>query len=255
MAARGVIYVATGAKYAAEAARSLATLRRHEPDLPVTLFTDVAGEHPAFTSVVRVENHRTDPRKVFHSKVEYIAHSPYEHTLLLDTDTHICGTLRQVFNILDRFEFAAALAPIRSPGRLRGVPLLVPDSFGQLNSGVLLFRKCARVDAMFADWLRRYEAHDFPKYFGDQEALREALWFSDLQLCILSPEWNCRFCFGVTVHGPVKILHGRHRFIDLVEHRINERPHGVRSFRTDDLEPEALRTWAQLRGVPTAAQR
>lgn len=250
----GVIYVATGARYAAEAAQSLATLRRHEPDLPVTLFTDVAGEHPAFTSVVRIADHRAHPKKVFHTRVGCIGQSPYKRTLALDTDTHVCGPVHEVFELLDRFEFAGAHAPNRVPQHHEDLRRVIPDTFAQLNAGVLLFRKSARVDALLADWLRRYAAPDFPHFFNDQQALREALWGSDLQLGILSTEWNCRFGYGVTVQGPVKILHGRHPFIDLVERRINERPRAVRTFHTVDLKPKALRAWAQLQGMQATVE-
>lgn len=245
----GVIYIATGAKYADEAAASLATLRRHELDLPATLFTDVPGARGAFTSVVRVEDPKSHPRKVFHAKVAYTAHTPYERTLFLDTDTHVCGTLREVFAVLDRFEVAGVHAPNRVPGRHKGIPQYVPDTFAQLNSGVLLYRKSRRTSAFLADWLRRYHEHDFPHFFGDQQELREALWDSDIQLGVLSTEWNCRFQFGVAVQGPVKILHGRHPDMDLVERRINERPRRVRTFVNADFDPVVLRAWAARRSV------
>lgn len=251
----GVIYIATGQRYAAEAARSLASLRRHEPDLPVTLFTDVRQEHPGFTSVVYVEDHRNHPRKAFYAKVAHMGDSPYERTLFLDTDTHVCGSVREVFDVLDRFEFAGAHAPKRIPGRKSGLPQVVPASFTQLNSGVLLFRKSKPVAALLADWLTRYHAHDFPHFFGDQHELREALWVSDVQLGVLSTEWNCRFLWAVTVEGPVKILHGRHRCIELVEQRINARPNAVRGFKPVDFRPEVLHDWAARRAAIGTAER
>jgi hypothetical protein len=247
----GVIYIATGQRYAAEAAQSLASLRRHEPDLPVTLFTDVRQEPPGFTSVVYVEDRRNHPKKVFHTKVACMGQSPYERTLFLDTDTHVCGTVREAFDLLDRFDFAGAHAPKRIPGVKQGLPQVLPGSFTQLNSGVLLFRKCKRVDRMLADWLRRYDAHDFPNFFGDQHELREALWASDVQLGILSTEWNCRLPWAFAVHEPVKILHGRHRYIDLVERRVNMRPNGVRAFTPVDFRPPELRKWAEPRAIDT----
>jgi len=251
----GVIYIATGQRYADEAARSLASLRRHEPDLPVTLFTDVRQEHPGFTSVVYVEDRRNHPRKVFHAKVACMGQSPYDRTLFLDTDTHVCGTVREVFDLLDRFEFAGALAPKRIPGVRAGLPQVLPGTFAQLNSGVLLFRRCERVERMLADWLRRYDAHDFPNFFGDQHELREALWASDLQLGILPTEWNCRLPWAFAVQEPVKILHGRHRCIDLVERRVNDRPNRVRAFTPVDFRPEALREWAAQPASTDARER
>lgn len=245
----GVIYIATGQRYADEAARSLASLRRHEADLPVTLFTDVHQEHPGFTAVVYVEDRRNHPKKVFHTKVACMGQSPYDRTLFLDTDTHVCGTVHEVFDILDRFEFAGAQAPKRIPGRHAGLPQVVPPTFAQLNSGVLLFRRSPRIAALLADWLARYDAHDFPHFFGDQHELREALWASDIQLGILSPEWNCRFLWAVAVEGPVRILHGRHRLIELVEQRVNARPNSVRVFRPFDFRPEVLHAWAARRAA------
>ncbi len=251
----GVIYIATGQRYADEAAQSLASLRRHEPELPVTLFTDVRQEHPGFTSVVYVEDRRNHPKKIFHTKVACMGRSPYDRTLFLDTDTHVCGTVREVFEMLDRFEFAGAQAPKRIPGRNSGLLQVVPTTFTQVNSGVLLFRKSKPVAALLADWLMRYDAHDFPHFFGDQHELREALWASDVQLGILSTEWNCRFLWAVAVQGPVKILHGRHRWIELVERRINARPNAIRGFKPIDFRPKTLHAWAARRAEIGTAER
>ena len=124
-----------------------------------------------------------------------------------------------------------------------------------MNSGVLLFRRGERVDAFLADWLRRYETQNLPRYFADQEPLREALWFSDLQIGILSAEWNCRFGFGVNVSQPVRILHGRHPHTDLLERRINTPPNGIRTFRPADLTPAALHAWEQTRGSRAVVDR
>jgi hypothetical protein len=245
----GVIYVATGARYAEEAARSVATLRRHEPDLAATLFTDATGDYPGFSEIVRIEDHRNHPRKGSYGKVEHIGRSPYERTLYLDTDTYVCGTIHEAFLLLERFEFLGVHAPNRIVKRHEEMPQRVPGSFAQLNGGVLLFRRCARTDAILAEWLKRYSAQDHPRYFGDQHSLREVLWDSGVHLGVLSTEWNCRFHYGVTVHGPVRILHGRHRRMDLVERRINAEPWRVRTFRRSDFRPLRLHAWCRIQAL------
>lgn len=193
MIEKGVLYIATGKKYVQAAIRSALTVRKHCPDLPIHFFTD-APNYSAFgfefatspfSSVAVMENaHRR-------SKVDYMAHSPFDHTLYLDTDTAMNADISDMFRILERFDIALAHAQHRNttvslaPWRIE-----LPQAFPQFNSGVVLYRKTPAVLAFFADWSRYF------KEFGqtrDQHTLRELLWLSDLRIATLPPEYNVRY--------------------------------------------------------------
>ena len=211
---RGVIYVATGPAYVAEALASAASVRRHMPDLPITLYTDRSVASPHLDEVVRFDAHG------YLARIPRLALSPYERTLFLDSDTYVCGELTGAFDLLDRFDIALAHAPLRAIHEVAGVP----DGFPEYNAGVILFRRSPEVQACLAAWtakfaefqeqVRRGEVRwlcpDHRRIYGhDQGALRQALYGSNLRIATLPPEYNCRFSVPGFVDGPVRILHGR----------------------------------------------
>ena len=92
------------------------------------------------------------------------------------------------------------------------VPRGVPRSFPELNTGVLAFQNSDKVQALFKEWQRCYL--DFRQRKGikrDQLSFRKAVYFSDINLSILPPEYNLRAVFSYFVggFGPVKIVHAR----------------------------------------------
>lgn len=216
---QGVIYVAFGQKYISEVLVSAASLKRSMPDLPVTLFCDVEVACPYVDQVVRADGDDSFPGCA--AKIPHIAASPYDQTLFLDSDTYVCGTLAPLFALLDAFDLAAAHAPTRAIYEVEGVP----DTFPELNTGVILFRRSPDVQSALSRWadlflrylerLRRDEirwlrAADRRWHaLNDQGVFREALYRSSVRVAILPPEYNCRFSAPGFVDGPVRILHGR----------------------------------------------
>lgn len=219
MNTRGVIYVAFGQNYISEALVSAASLKRHMPRLPVTLFCDADVACPDVDQVVRAQPDDSFPGCA--AKIRYVATSPYEQTLFLDSDTYVCGDLGELFTLLDAFDLAAAHAPTRAVYEVEAVP----DSFPELNTGVILFRRSPAVEAVLSSWADLFSGHlerlecDAIRWrhpadqrwhaLNDQPAFREALYRSRLRVATLPPEYNCRFSAPGFVDGPVRILHGR----------------------------------------------
>jgi hypothetical protein len=93
--AAGVVYIAQGAMYWEEMCQSLASLARHDPSLPVTVFTDekrgsVEAVHPR-------ADIRILPADYLGTRVKpQILRDlcPFQRALYLDTDIHLCGSLR-----------------------------------------------------------------------------------------------------------------------------------------------------------------
>ncbi len=91
---RGLIYVATGRdRYLSEVEASVTSLRKHMPDLPVTVYSDTASERLAGLGVYqeRIDN----PSSSYLDKVVALQRSPYARTIFLDTDTWITAADRR----------------------------------------------------------------------------------------------------------------------------------------------------------------
>jgi hypothetical protein len=231
MTTRGVVYVATGKEYIEEALVSAASVRNQMPNLLVTLFCDQEVICPAVNDVVKIEVDPSFPGCA--GKIPYIAASPYDQTLFLDSDTYVCGGLAELFDLLDAFDIAAAHSPTHAIYRVD----TAPDSFPEFNTGVILYRSSPPVHALFSSWaaifarhLRRLARDDIQwlrpadrrfHTLNDQGAFREALFQSRLRVATLSPVYNCRFSLPGCVDGAVKIVHGRGVDLSKVAQAIN----------------------------------
>lgn len=199
----GVIFVATG-EYARAAVEAAASIRKHCPDLGICLFTDHQG-FPAenFDHIAPIENPH------MRSKVDYLMLSPFERTLYLDTDIRIVEDIREMFTLLERFDIGIAHANARNQRstneRWRCV---IPESFPQMNSGVIIYKNSPAVMQLWRDWSRYYPETGFKK---DQVTLRELLWLGDLRSATLPPEYNIRYKKHIKVwkakEARPKILH------------------------------------------------
>ena len=131
----GVIYLVSGPRsYLGELRTSVLSLRRHEPDLPVTVFSSSGIRKDLRVDHVPYDNELHPLQQ----KVDILAKSPYERTLFLDTDTTVLAPIRPVFEYLDRDGFAVAHASLADysvrPPRLSA--MVDPT---QYNTGVLCF--------------------------------------------------------------------------------------------------------------------
>ncbi len=256
----GVIYIATGKKYVDEALVSAATLKKHVPDLPVTLFSDLDVKSSYFDRIIKIKN----PVFGFEDKIRQMPKTPYDLTLFLDTDTYICDDISELFDLLDRFDIAARHANRRKQYFIENVP----GSFTELNSGVVVFKKSNELKLLFSNWLKFYlrdkkkdlselytseiirycpetqtreskvkvgfkkkidylKKRKFPRGINDQPTFREALYKSKLRMAILPSKYNMRK--KGFVNGKVKIIHGRYWDFGLVERVINS-SHSPRVF-------------------------
>jgi hypothetical protein len=183
----GVIYIAFGQRYVDEAIYSAESLKQHS-DLPVTLFTDLDVSSPFIDSVVKINpQHKR-------AKVDFIAESPYERTLYLDSDTKIVRDISDLFDLLDKFDVAASHDHSRKTYRWSKVSAYasIPYPFPEYNGGVLLFRRNDAVEAFLALWRERFHENKHLTNGQDQATLRISLWESDVRLHTLPPEFNVR---------------------------------------------------------------
>jgi hypothetical protein len=196
----GVLFVVTGAHYTAAAMQAAHSVALTNPWLKIGIFSDQDVTDPVFTFVGKILG--DDSRR----KHEYVGQSPFTNTLYLDSDVRVTGDLSDLFRLLERYEMAGAHVRYRSgPRRLVKNKLDLPQAFPQINCGVLLYRKCERVDALFQSWIDIYRNDGFTR---DQVPFREALWQSDIRFYVFGPEYNMRnIPFWPSKHPLPLILH------------------------------------------------
>ena len=203
----GFIYTATGAEYIAEAIGSAQSFKRQMPDIPIALFTDdtSARTNKCFDQCYAIPEPAYGPSDKFYA----LRRSPFTKTVFLDTDTWCLEQCSELFRLLDRFELGAAHAPVRA---MNFVPKGVPRCFPELNTGVIAFQSSQNVLNMLEQWENIYLDYKKRKNINrDQLSFRRALYFSEVNLTILPPEYNLRPLFSYFVGGmaPVKIVHAR----------------------------------------------
>jgi hypothetical protein len=203
----GVIYVAIGPRFVPEASLSANSVRRFLPDVPILLFTDQAIE-AAHGFDATVQLHAPHP-KVHINKLIAMTQSPFEKTLLLDTDTYVCADISDLFAMLERFDIA--MSQDRAYREVFPANSGVPDGFVEFNQGVIAFRRsdAAREALQEAlSWTETLHARS-GVYPYDQAPLRIALFHSEVRVATLPLEYNCRFASYGYLNGVVRILHGR----------------------------------------------
>ncbi len=191
----GFIFAATGEKYIGLARRAACNLRQVMPQAQIDLFTDQPVEDATFDRIHPVT------AGYFRPKMEAIVNSRFERTVYLDSDAIAFADLSELFTVLDRFDIAGAHMQYPNTLLAIGDPT-VPDSFPQINAGVLAVKRSPAMLALMQDWRRL--VRDTGASF-DQPSLRRLLWDSDLRLAILPMEYNFK-CMTF-----IEVLDGRHR--------------------------------------------
>ena len=146
---RGVIYLASGGRsYLGELLTSFRSLRRFEPDLPVTVFSRFKVPRGLGSCTALPITSNEHPLKL---KVLTLRESPYEETLFLDTDTTVLGPIAPIFYQLANHDFAAANSHEAdwSVQPCRFLAMVKPRDY---NTGVLLYRKTEPMQRFLAEW-------------------------------------------------------------------------------------------------------
>lgn len=215
----GVIFATTGKDYTELAARAAQTLKNNCPSLEVDLFTDQKMHIPVFDRVHQLE----DPWR--RSKIDAMAESRFEKTLYLDADLFVIADIRDVFQVLDRFDIALAHDESRNGGHAQLIwRKQLPNAFPQFNTGVIAFRRTPQVIELFRSWSKAVRENDFK---GDQRMMRELLWDGDLRVATLPREYNL-MRYGVLRHwltrdAAPRIIHSRrlHKHFTTNKSRVN----------------------------------
>lgn len=160
------------------------------PGTEICLMTD---KMPAQTLGGNVVVELINPAHI-RAKVDYLANSPFDKTVYLDSDTLLEHNIEELFVLLDRFDVLATHDWARKRQSLSNkIPEYgqIPYAFSEVNGGVLAWANRPGTRAWLDRWRELYYQHQNPGG-RDQATLRMSLWESDVSLYILPPEFNLR---------------------------------------------------------------
>lgn len=216
-----ILYIASGRRYIDRMLTSVESVREHMPSIHITAVADQEIDSPLIDDNIVYDGFNQNNGDSI-VRPEFVR---ADKTLFLDVDTHVAQDLSDAFELLDRYDIAAAHNPERIPGWFEDESSYkaqnVPEAFPQYNTGVLLFKKNDAVLNLFSEWWKIYYERVDGGFMFNQPAFREALYQSDTQLATLPPEYNVRLNRPGYLNGPAKVLHGWHPEIEAVETKLN----------------------------------
>jgi hypothetical protein len=191
---RGVLYLYWGDKYDAEMKRSMESLKRYHPELPV--------------EVVKLPDKST-----YLDKAAMMDYSPFDSTLFLDTDTTVLDRLDFGFERAERYGLACCICECpwaRRYGEFTGDLI-------EYNTGVLFFTK-EKAKTLFDEWKTCTPSVDTSIRFfmgnrvtvmpvADQGSFTAAVEKTQFNPFVLPLNWNYRPIWHKTFFGPIKIWH------------------------------------------------
>jgi len=247
----GIIYAVRGEKYLSEVYDSIKSVRSTNPEIPITIFSDINPEN-----ILQSEHNIdhidiSDARFSKRPKIDCLLQTPYKKTLYLDSDTYVQGDLKNIFEFLDGYDFVCkcqeqnyewshkSSEDKEFPGGISNeeefrerldmnTPRMMPD----YNSAVVAYNMNERTRELLNTWGSIYEKHlEIPGYFRDQPALRKAIFETDVKVGgSLPPECNfsIRKLYGSRglnrkIRQRPLIMHGRSHNKEKAIENINKR--------------------------------
>ncbi|WP_417722442.1 putative nucleotide-diphospho-sugar transferase [Salipiger sp.] len=181
---RGVVYVAWGRDHVDVARRSAASVARTNPGFGTAIWCKEGDDVSGFDRAFHI------PEGLKRPKVNVLGNSPFDETLFLDNDTIVRADLGTMFDLLKKYEMCGAQVVLwHRPRHQKKIALDLPETFPEINTGVLLYRKTPGVLAFFRDWAETFAASGMGI---DQPSFREVLWRSGIAFHVLPQQFNKR---------------------------------------------------------------
>lgn len=210
MATRGIVYCVYGTRIHGQSVehwldRSIRSVRRHHPDLPVhTIRTDAPS--PESKEGLNFFSLR--------EKTKVFAQSPFDLTLFLDIDTVVLDDIGYGFAAAERHGLACCISECPWARRYRG--LAARADLIEYNTGVMFFSRAAA--PVFEGWARLAATVDAASLvvrgggigvmnFNDQASFALAIDEAGFNPHVLPPNWNYRPEWSAGFFGPLKIWH------------------------------------------------
>ncbi len=173
--ANGALYIITqDPRYVGLLLSSAASLKKAMPELPISVCSQFPVESELFETVIRV-----DPtRDGFYDKAKLIQNSPYERTLFIDADTYVLEPVPELFSLLNHFDCAATHEEyLNTDWHRQYLRADIPSSYPEFNTGILMLKRCDRVNRMLEQWgnlYRQYLEEKPDQRINDQPFFRVA---------------------------------------------------------------------------------
>ncbi|MCA8882016.1 MAG: hypothetical protein KDA73_19140 [Rhodobacteraceae bacterium] len=179
----GFVFGASGQRYATVAEQAARTLRAASPGFPIDIYTDCPVDESVYDRVFELD------KSWFRPKFEALMRSRFERTVYLDVDLVVLADISDIFEVLEHFDVALAHVQNRNQKFARKTwRRPVPNAFPQFNGGLLGVRRGPETTAMLKECITALEAGEAK----DQPVLRELIYFSNLRVATLPPEYNSR---------------------------------------------------------------
>ena len=232
---KAIFYIATGSKHLDESFLSCKLSRRWSAGIPICVVTDLVDEARSSGLFDLVLPH-PQPVYSYRDKISPLPKLPLATGLFLDSDAFLTYTVADIFELSEHCHIAASPSPVSHPPGWSDHS--VPQIFGELNTGVILFKFNRKVRNLCRSWLCLYDqlltTHN---QSWDQASFRSVLWEyiknRKLKFLALPPEANLRTpkpwiaSRGINVYA----VHGRFDFgeVDIFEEYLNS---NIDKFRT-----------------------
>ncbi len=212
----GVIYVAVGEKSIFEVNRSINSLKNNMPKISIAVFTDtpkkISNKVDIINNIELTGNFKLDRMRCF-------SQSPYDSTIYLDADTLVCADFSELFDLLVQFDFAVTHSPVSYDFLIE----TIPNSFQQMNCGVMLYSNNDIVKDFFDMWMKTHiNLEEFNTIPGDETSFRKAIYNSKIRFAIFQPGYNFRINSPNIIfnHNDIKILHGHSLYLEKIAAKI-----------------------------------
>lgn len=239
---RGAVYYAVRqSQYVQMASQSAKSLKRHMPDLSVTLFTDLPDcpyiKPRLFDSIRPLP---PVPEKECHNQMVALRDSPYDTSICMGADSWVCSDLSEIFEALED-DCVDVMAPMIQQYRyIHKLDWIfeeygIPDLFPRYATGALSMAKNEKTEVLLEKWLIHYFSllDRWPHPIcPSQPSLRIALYQSPEVRMMPLPA-----CYDYLLYGffnrPVKIIQakGSERQFREWEREVNKCPKGARYMR------------------------
>jgi hypothetical protein len=228
MSSQGILYIATGASYLAEARQSARSARRHHPELKIAVATDqnlvpdadfnVVLAAPTCGQQEKKDSYLARDRVAYYRKIRPLLESPFEKTLFLDSDTYIAAPLDDLFKLLDHFDLLVTPAHVVHDYAFeRSAPPFcdIPAAFGYFNTGLVAYRRGPATNSFLHRWMENYTTHTAQHTVNDQPAFRLTLFQGIASFHVLPAHYNIISWvpFIVPAGGRIVMLHGRNPWL------------------------------------------
>jgi len=177
---KGLIYITFGKEAIEMAKISFKSFKQHNPQTPVTIFTNLPDMANDFDDIHEYSNEELsdidyffkETNKFSSLKIRFLKMSSYSKTLYLDSDTFVKGNLDEIFDLLDTNELITTLnaewkwsddthhTRDYNNNNKQGLISLTSSNKNNVNCGVFAYKKTEITESFFDLWWSSFQKNN-----------------------------------------------------------------------------------------------